>query len=129
LVVGAANTAISYVVYLLLLHFLDYRIAYTLAYIAGLVSGYFGHARLVFGATPGTRSAAAYLVIYAAMYLTSLLLLYVVVDLASVPKPFAMLVVLLVTVPASFLLLRRGFSPPAAPAATTTADDPIRERR
>lgn len=108
--VGAANTAFSYGVYLVLLLVVDYRIAYTLAYVVGLVSGYFGHARLVFGATPGARSALAYLATYAAMYLASLLVLYVAVDSAGVPKPLAMLAALLVTVPTSFVLMRHGFA-------------------
>jgi len=107
--VGAANTAASYVIYLLLLGVADYRIAYTIAYGAGLVGGYLAHARFVFGARPGARSAAGYLATYGAMYLASLLVLYVVVDRLSVPKALGMLAALAFTVPASFVLLRRGF--------------------
>ena len=109
LVVGTANTVASYLVYLVLLLVVDYRAAYTIAYVAGLAGGYLMHARFVFGARPGARSAASYLVTYAAMYLVSLLVLYVAVDRLEVPKPLGMLVALLFTVPASFILLRRGF--------------------
>ena len=108
-VVGAANTALSYAIYLLLLLSVDYRIAYTVAYVAGLVVGYLAQARLVFGARLGARSAVAYLATYAAMYLASVLMLWIAVDLLGVPKPWAMLAALCVTVPASFLLLSRGF--------------------
>jgi len=111
LFVGAANTAASYAVYLLLLVAVDYRVAYTVAYAAGLVGGYLAHARFVFGARPGARSAASYVATYGAMYLASLLVLYVVVDRLSVPKALGMLAALAFTVPASFLLLRRGFRP------------------
>ena len=109
LIVGAANTAASYAVYLLLLLVVDYRLAYTIAYLAGLAGGYLAHARFVFGARPGARSAASYLATYGAMYLVSLLVLYVVVDWLSVPKVFGMLAALVFTVPASFLVLRGGF--------------------
>ena len=109
LVVGTANTAFAYVVYLVLLLLVDYRVAYTFAYGAGLVSGYLMHARFVFGARPGARSAASYLMTYAAMYLLSLLVLYVAVDRLAVPKPLGMLVALAFTVPASFILMRWGF--------------------
>ena len=44
-------------IYLLLLLVVDYRVAYTGAYAAGLVGGYLMHARFVFGARPGVRSA------------------------------------------------------------------------
>ena len=68
LVVGAANTAASYAVYLLLLLVVDYRIAYTVAYVAGLALGYWAHATFVFRARLGVRSAVAYVATYAAMY-------------------------------------------------------------
>ena len=109
IVVGAANTAASYGVYLLLLLVVDYRIAYTIAYLVGLAFGYWAHATFVFRARLGARSALAYVATYAAMYLVSLGMLAVAVDYWLVPKPAAMLAALCVTIPASFLLLRRGF--------------------
>jgi putative flippase GtrA len=109
LVVGTANTLAAYAVYLLLLPFLDYRVAYTLAYAMGLVWGYLAHARFVFGARPGTVSAAAYLATYGAMYLVALAVIYVAVDVLGVPEPLGMPVTLAITVPLSFVLLRRGF--------------------
>lgn len=121
LLVGGANTAASYAIYLLLLLAVDYRVAYTVAYLAGLVGGYLMHARFVFGARPGARSAASYLASYAAMYGASLGVLYVVVDRLSVPKPLGMLAALAFTVPASFLLLRRGFRSP--PSGADRMDD------
>ena len=108
-VVGGANTAASYAIYVLLLFVVDYRVAYTVAYLAGLVFGYWAQARLVFQAPLGARSAVAYVATYAAMYLASLLMLWLAVDVLGVPKPLAMLVALCVTVPLSFLLLSRGF--------------------
>jgi putative flippase GtrA len=113
LVVGTANTAASYGIYLLLLLVVDYRVAYTVAFVAGLAGGYLMHARFVFGARPGARSAASYLMTYAAMYLVSFLVIYVAVDRLSVPKPLGMLAALAFTVPASFILLRWGFRPPS----------------
>ena len=111
--VGAANTAASYGVYLLLLLVLgvDYRIAYTAAYLAGLAIGYWAHATFVFRAGLGARSAIAYVATYAAMYVASVGMLAVAVDYLFIPKPAAMLAALCVTVPMSFLLLRRGFRP------------------
>lgn len=121
LVVGGANTAASYAVYLLLLLVVDYGFAYTVAYVAGLVSGYLMHARFVFGARLGVRSMASYLATYAAMYLVSLLVLYVAVDRLGVPKPLGMLAALAFTVPTSFLLMRRGFRSPST--ASNRRDD------
>src|SRR5712671_1034722 len=92
-IVGAANTAASYGVYLLLLLLgVDYRIAYTAAYLSGLALGYWAHATFVFRARLGRRSAATYVVTYAAMYLISLGVLAIAVDYMSIPKPAAMVV-------------------------------------
>jgi len=110
LLVGGANTAMSYAVYLLLLLVVDYRVAYTAAYAAGLVGGYLMHARFVFDARPGVRSAASFLATQAAMYLVSLGVIYVAVGRLGVPKPLGMLAALAFTVPATFLLLRWGFA-------------------
>jgi putative flippase GtrA len=108
--VGAANTAASYGVYLLLLYLgVDYRIAYTAAYLAGLAFGYWAHATFVFRARLRARSAVAYVATYAAMYVASLGMLAIAVDYLLIPKPAAMLAALCVTIPASYLLLRRGF--------------------
>ena len=120
LFVGAANTAASYAVYLILLLAVDYRVAYTIAFVAGLVGGYLAHARFVFGARPGARSAASYLATYGAMYLISLLVLYVAVDRLAVPRALGMLAALAFTVPASFILLRWGFRRPALGAMEET---------
>lgn len=114
LVIGAANTAASYAVYLTLLLIVDYRVAYTVAYGAGLVGGYLAHARFVFGARPGARSAASYVATYGAMYLASLAVLYVAVDRLAVPRACGMLAALAFTVPTSFILLRWGFGRPGA---------------
>jgi putative flippase GtrA len=121
LLVGGANTAASYVIYLVLLLGIDYRIAYTVAFVAGLVGGYLMHARFVFDARPAVRSVAAYLATYAAMYLASLFVLYLTVARFGIPKPLGMLAAIAVTVPMSFLLLRRGFRP--ADSAGAHADD------
>lgn len=111
LVVGVVNTAVSYAAYLALLYVVDYRIAYTIAYLVGLALGYWLQARFVFRAPVGARSAVAYVATYVTMYLASVLMLWAAVDLFGVPKPWAMLVALCVTVPTTFLLLSRGFRP------------------
>ena len=109
-VVGVTNTAFSYGVYLVLLQLIDYRLAYTLAYVVGLAGGYWANARFVFGASAGARSALAYLVSYAATYIVSLAVLWLAVERAGLPRPLAMLAALAVAVPLSYVLLRLSFS-------------------
>jgi len=114
IVVGGCNTLASYAVYLLLLLVIDYRIAYTIAYAAGLASGYWANARFVFRAPLKPRSALAYLASYGLTYLAGVGTLYVAVDLLGGAKALGMLAALLVSVPLSYRLLTRSFSQPAA---------------
>lgn len=115
-VVGIANTAFSYLVYLLLLSIIDYRLAYTAAYVVGLVTGYLANARIVFGASPGARSALGYLASYGITYVVSLAVLWLAVERGGLSRPLAMLAALGVAVPLSYLLLRRSFARPVPPA-------------
>jgi putative flippase GtrA len=98
-----------YLVYLLLLQFIDYRLAYTVAYVLGLATGYLANARVVFGASPGARSVVGYLASYGVTYLASLAVLWLAVDRAGLSRPLAMLAALAVAVPLSYVLLRRSF--------------------
>ena len=45
---GVVNTAASYAIYLLLLPFVDYQLAYAIAYVAGIATQYVLHSRFVF---------------------------------------------------------------------------------
>jgi putative flippase GtrA len=114
-VVGTANTAFSYAVYLLLLQVVDYRWAYTVAYIAGLAGGYWANARFVFDASPAARSAFGYLLSYGVAYFVSLAVLWLAVEWAGLPSSFAMLAALAIAVPLSYVLLRRSFLGPPRP--------------
>jgi putative flippase GtrA len=114
--VGVANTAFSYLAYLLLLQVIDYRLAYTVAYVLGLVTGYLANARVVFVASPGARSALGYLASYGVTYLVSVAVLWLAVDRAGLSRPLAMLAALAVAVPLSYLLLRRSFGRHARPS-------------
>ena len=114
--VGAANTAFSYLAYLLLLLVIDYRLAYTVAYVLGLVTGYLANARIVFDASPGARSALGYVASYGVTYVVSLAVLWLAVDRAGFSRPLAMLAALAVAVPLSYLLLRRSFGRHAPPS-------------
>lgn len=106
---GAVNTALSYIAYLALLAVADFRLAYSLAYVFGLVCGYLINAWWVFGSGTAARSALAYPAVYAAQYAAGLGLLHVLVEYAAVPKPIAPLLVLSVTVPLTYLLLSLVF--------------------
>jgi putative flippase GtrA len=110
LLAGTINTAASYAIYLLLLRTTDYRLAYSVAFVAGLAGGYWANARFVFGVAPAVASLAGYLACYVATYAASIAVLWLAVEQVGVTRPLAMLAALAVAVPLSYVLLRVNFA-------------------
>ncbi len=112
LLVGAVNTVSSYLLYLLLLAFFPYLIAYTLAYCIGIVISYFLNVRFVFRRQVSLASFLAFPVVYLIQYCLGALILWLLVDSAGIAPEFAMAGVIAITVPITFLtsrfVLRKG---------------------
>jgi putative flippase GtrA len=90
LVVGAGNTAISFVVYRLLLALgMPYVPAASLAFAAGAVNGYVFNRRWTFAARDTTRARLAYVAVQVAGALASALLVYLFVHGAGTTRVLA----------------------------------------
>lgn len=115
---GALNTALTYAIYLLLLPLASYLVAYSAAYLAGIVISYLLNTEYVFRVRRSMRGAALYPLIYVAQYLIGLAALDVAIRYLGISKSLALLASLIVTVPTTYLLARTllrtaaGASPP-----------------
>jgi putative flippase GtrA len=109
LVAGLINTALSYVAYLLLLRVAEYRVAFSIAFIAGLLMSYGLNARFVFRRSAHWRSFTKFPLVYVAQYLAGLALVSFLVEWLGMPAWLAPVVVLTVTVPLTYLLVRAIF--------------------
>ena len=110
LLAGLANTAGTYLLYLLLLRWCGYRSAYTLAFLAGIVIAYELNRIFVFRARRDATSMFAVPLIYGLQYIVGLGIVMVAVEVISVPRSYAPILSIAVTVPMTFLLNRRAFS-------------------
>lgn len=122
LIVGAANTAATYCLYLLMLSWMGYTPAYTIAYVCGIALAYALNTRFVFRVTRSLAGAIAYPLVYAAQYLVGALALYIAVREFEVPQKFALLASIAVTVPITFLLSRLVLKrdvPPQVPGCSS----------
>lgn len=112
ILVGAVNTLSSYLLYLLLLAFLPYLLAYSLAYCAGIVVSYCLNARFVFRRRFSLAGFLAFPMVYAIQYVLGALLLWLLVDRAGMAPEPAMAGVIAATIPVTFLasrfVLRKG---------------------
>ena len=111
LVTGGINTAVTYVLYLLLLPLLGYLVAYSLAYVIGIVLSYWLNSAFVFRQPMNWRSLARFPLVYVVQYLLTGVLLWLFVDTLGVDKRIALLAAIAVTVPVTFLAARLAILP------------------
>ena len=109
LVSGAFNTLVTYLLYLLLLMFLGYRVSYTISYAAGIVLAYELNRVFVFKAPRSFASIAATPLIYLLQYCVGLGVVSLWVEYLGLSAKVAPLVAIALTVPVTFLLTRWAF--------------------
>lgn len=114
----------TYALYLVLLHYLDYRTAYGVAFLSGIVLSYALNVRFVFRVRPSWRSAILFPLVYVVQYLVGLGVLQLAVERFGIPREYALLASIAVSVPLSFLLTRVLLTriAPAKPTLDESAD-------
>lgn len=103
---GAINSALTYILYILLLNLVSYKISYSIAYVSGIFISYYLNSRWVFKEPLSLVKFLQYPAVYIVQYLLGIATLYVCVDVLGFSKWLAPLVVIAVTVPATFFLSR-----------------------
>ena len=106
LIAGAINTVTTYAVYLALLSWLHYTLAYTIAYVTGIALAYWLSTWYVFEVRRSKRGMLLFPLVYVAQYLAGVGTLQFAVNLLSLPQQYALLVSIAVTVPITFVLSR-----------------------
>lgn len=118
LALAVANTVATYLLYLLLLQFTVYAVAYTISYVAGIALSYAANALLVFRSGLSVKTAAAYPLVYVFQYAAGLGIIAVLIEVAAVPEWLAPWIAAAVLLPASFLLTRFILKPKVPDAAS-----------
>lgn len=105
LAAGAANTAITYALYCVLVFFVHPQIAYAIVFALGIALAYLINSRYVFRAPLRMSTAAFYPLVYAVQYALSALLIGVLTQRGLGPRVALAITIALVT-PVSFVLNR-----------------------
>ncbi len=106
LVMGGANTLVAYAVYLVLLNWMRYEIAYTIGYAIGIAMAYVLSSTFVFRQPFRRRSAMRFPFVYVAQFLVSFALLRVAVEWIGLPAWLALGFAVITTIPVTFALSR-----------------------
>ncbi len=104
LVVGCANTGLGLIVYWILNVFIDYQLAYALAYIAGIVFSYVLNAKWVFNANLHWKTFVIFPLVYVVQLLLNMFLLHIFVERFGWSETWAPIVVIILSIPVTFLL-------------------------
>lgn len=106
LIAGAVNTVATYVLYLALLKLVEYRVAFTISFIIGIVVAYTLNAWFVFRTRWSILKLFGYPVVYLVQYGLGLLLLTVEVDALGIDRRFAPFINVILLLPLTFFLNR-----------------------
>ena len=98
LLAGAFNTIATYALYLLMLQWLNYNVAYTIVVIVGIALSYALNVAFVFRVRPQAHTALAFPLIYAVQYVIGLAALNLAVK-SGVPSRYALVASIATTVP------------------------------
>jgi putative flippase GtrA len=107
---GAINTAVTFALFEVLLWTgVPHLIAYSIAYVTGIVFSYWLNARYVFRKARTWKSAAAFPMVSLAQYVIGAALMWLLVDHLGVAPTWALVIVLAVNTPLSYLFSRLVF--------------------
>jgi putative flippase GtrA len=127
--VGAVNTATFYGLYRLLLPWMPYFPAYTVAFLLSMLGSFFMNTYFTYRTRPSWRKFALFPLTNITNYAVQSAGLFALVHWAGVNKKVAPLAAALVAVPFTYLLSRRILVPVQQPVLTPeTADSTAGER-
>lgn len=104
---GGVNTLASYLIYAFLLRLFSYLIAYSIAFVLGILISYFVNSIFVFQQRLELRRAVKYPLVYAVQYVLGVAFLYLLVQILRIDRLLAPAIVVLLTIPATFVLSGR----------------------
>ena len=106
LITGIVNTGVTYVIYLLMLLVIDYRMAYFVSFASGIAIALVLNSTFVFKTALTFRKAAGFVAAYGIQLVAGIVILQWLVEHTPVSPTIAPLCVMIFTVPLSFLMSR-----------------------
>lgn len=109
LIAGGFNTAMTYLLYLILLTVVSYQVSYTIAYVLGILLAFGLNRFFVFKTHRGVQSVLIFPFVYLIQYTVSIYVLWLWVEHYGLNDKLAPLAAIIITVPLTYLLSRLIF--------------------
>ena len=107
MVVGGINTLSTYIIYVLCVLFVKFTIAYTIAYLVGIIISFYLNTIFVFQSNISFKKFLKFPFIYVIQYFIGLFLLHLIVEFFKLNKLVAPILVIILTFPVTFVLSRK----------------------
>jgi len=107
IVARVACTVATYALYLALLRWLRYELAYAISFVFGIAIAYVASARLVFAEPLRLRAALQFPLVYVVQFVATFLLLRLSVEILGIPETWALAIVVVLLLPLTFILSKR----------------------
>ena len=104
--VGGINTIVTYLLYLALLPFLAYGVAYSVVYIFGIGFAYWLNLKYVFQEKSTHKKIMFYPFVYLAQYLIGIIILFIAINIYNIPEEVAPILVVIISMPLTFILTK-----------------------
>ncbi|WP_368194659.1 GtrA family protein [Aeromonas sp. R2-2] len=109
IIAGSTNTAISYLIYLILLTQLSYTWSYTISYICGILISYFMGRKFIFKEHNGILTILTIPFIYITQYLFGMVIIWLWIDTLGMPIYLAPVLVTILSLPMTYIMTRIAF--------------------
>lgn len=109
LVSGGINTVTTWIMYLVLLNFVAYKISYTISYVIGIIFAYAINRFFVFKSHRGLSSVILFPFVYLFQYLFGLLIVWIWVEMLKMGVVFAPIISIVVSIPITYFLTKYVF--------------------
>ncbi|WP_346295501.1 GtrA family protein [Rhodopseudomonas sp. P1] len=106
IVAGGANTVLTYLVYLLMLNWVSYPVAFTVSFVTGVLFAFAVYSLFVFRIALDWRRMLPYPLLYGLQYVAGLALLALLIGQFALDERIAPIVNVVVLTPVTFVLNR-----------------------
>lgn len=107
LLVGGINTTVCYILYLILLNYVSFNIAYALDYLFGIFFSYYLQLKLVFKEQSNKKKILLFPSTYIIQYLIGLAAINISVYYFHIPESIALLAAIIVPIPIMYFLSKK----------------------